>query len=79
MCGFFCFQKGGERRLVRVNGKIILDLEGMVLVDFLIREGYDLSRIALERNGDIIPKSQYLNEVIVDGDIYEIVGFVGGG
>lgn len=65
--------------MVRVNGKIILDLEGMVLVDFLIREGYDLSRIALERNGDIIPKSQYLNEVIVDGDIYEIVGFVGGG
>ena len=36
-------------------------------------------RIAVERNGDIVPKSQFTNVVIEDGDVLEIVHAIGGG
>ena len=36
-------------------------------------------RIAVERNGEIVPKSRYAETMLVDGDTLEIVGAVGGG
>ena len=36
-------------------------------------------RIAIERNGDIVPRSQFTNVVIEDGDVIEIVHAIGGG
>lgn len=36
-------------------------------------------RIAIERNGDIVPRSQFTNVVIEDGDVLEIVHAIGGG
>jgi sulfur carrier protein len=36
-------------------------------------------RIAIELNGDIVPRSQFELVEIVDGDTLEIVGAVGGG
>ena len=36
-------------------------------------------RIAVERNGDIVPRSQYAATAIAPGDRIEIVGAVGGG
>ena len=36
-------------------------------------------RIAVERNGDIIPKSTYGNTLLSEGDRLEIVVAVGGG
>ncbi|EJC61898.1 sulfur carrier protein ThiS [Alcaligenes ammonioxydans] len=46
----------------------------------LIRElGYENKRIAVELNGDIVPKSQHANTPIKDGDTIEIVVAVGGG
>ena len=35
--------------------------------------------VAVERNGDIVPKRLYGETVLADGDALEIVGFVGGG
>ena len=40
---------------------------------------YDPKRIAVERNGDIVPKAQYPDTVLEDGDSVEVVSFVGGG
>ena len=34
---------------------------------------------AVERNGDIVPKAQYDETVLKDGDSVEVVSFVGGG
>lgn len=46
----------------------------------LIEElGYTGKRIALERNGDIVPRSQYAERYLLDGDKLEIVVAVGGG
>ncbi len=36
-------------------------------------------RIAIECNGEIVPKSQYAQSMVKDGDQLEVVGAVGGG
>ena len=46
----------------------------------LVRElGFEGKRIAVERNGAIVPKSRYGETRLADGDRVEIVGAVGGG
>ncbi len=64
--------------MVKVNGEA-LDLAGRTLLDYLSRAGYDLGRVAVERNGEILPKGLYEQTVLADGDTLEVVGFVGGG
>jgi len=46
------------------------------LVRELCLEG---KRIAVERNGEIVPKSRYAETAVAPGDALEIVGAVGGG
>ncbi len=41
--------------------------------------GYTGKRIALEKNGDIVPRSQYAQTALSEGDRLEIVVAVGGG
>ena len=41
--------------------------------------GYAGKRIAVERNGEIVPKSLHGETVLVEGDRLEIVVAVGGG
>ena len=36
-------------------------------------------RVALERNGEIVPRSRYAEQIVADGDRLEIVVAVGGG
>ena len=36
-------------------------------------------RIAVERNGEIVPKSRHLDTLLADGDCVEVVRAVGGG
>lgn len=36
-------------------------------------------RVALERNGEIVPRSRYVDQTLNDGDKVEIVVAVGGG
>ncbi|MBE6037228.1 MAG: sulfur carrier protein ThiS [Clostridiales bacterium] len=64
--------------MVKVNGAD-LDLAGKTVSAYLETTDYDPRRIAVERNGDIVLKSQYDVTVLEDGDRLEIVSFVGGG
>ena len=54
--------------------------ESPLKVDELLRS-LDLAgkRIALERNGEIVPRSRFSAEWLADGDHVEIVVAVGGG
>ncbi|AYR21381.1 sulfur carrier protein ThiS [Alcaligenes faecalis] len=45
----------------------------------IIELGYENKRIAIELNGEIVPKSQHASTSIQDGDTIEIVVAVGGG
>ena len=65
--------------MIRVNGvEIALD-DPMDLQTFLEREGYSLGRVAVEKNGEIVPKASYSTEMLAADDRLEIVSFVGGG
>lgn len=69
----------GDEKVIRVNGVEELQLEGKNLKAYLQEKGYRMERIAVERNGDIVPKSSYQNIILQDGDVLEVVSFVGGG
>ena len=64
--------------MVKINGAQ-LDIAGKTVAEYLTITDYDLKRIAVERNGNIVPKAQYDNTILNDGDTLEIVSFVGGG
>jgi sulfur carrier protein len=51
----------------------------MSIADYLLSEGYVLSHIAVERNEVIVSKKDYADTRIQDGDVIEIVQFMGGG
>ena len=62
-----------------VNGQIRRVEPGANVARLL--EALDLSgkRVAVERNGEIIPRSRYLATSLAEGDALEIVVAVGGG
>lgn len=64
--------------MVKINGEE-LNAAGMTLAEYLAGTTYDPNRIAIERNGDIVPKPKYGETILLDGDSVEIVSFVGGG
>lgn len=64
--------------MVKINGTLC-DAAGKTLAAYLATTSYDTKRIAVERNGDIVPKAQYDATVLQDGDTLEVVSFVGGG
>jgi len=62
-----------------VNGQAQhLELGGNVA---RLLEALELSgkRVAVEKNGEIVPRSRYADTVLTDGDALEIVVAVGGG
>lgn len=64
--------------MVKINGADV-DAAGKTLTQYLQTTDYDPKRIAVERNGDIVPRAQYGETLLNDGDSIEIVCFVGGG
>jgi len=64
---------------VRVNGKDCPCEAKMTVRSLLESLGHDPQRVAVEKNGQIVPKSAYESTVIKDGDSLEVVSFVGGG
>lgn len=64
--------------MIKVNGES-LDLAGKLLAVYLDESNFDRKRIAVELNGDIVPRTDYETTRLQDGDNVEIVHFVGGG
>ena len=63
--------------MITVNGKEVKGQEEQTVADYLEENGYRMNRIAVELNGEILPK--YSETRLKDGDSMEIVTFVGGG
>ena len=49
------------------------------LADLVEKLGLTGKRLAIERNGEIVPKSTFVEVQLEQGDTLEIVGAVGGG
>lgn len=64
---------------MKVNGTVIFSKENQSLLDFLEAQKYDVRIIAVQHNGEIIPKYAYKDVILKDEDTLEIVRFVGGG
>ena len=65
--------------MIKFNGQSIENTHEKTVAEFLAENNYDLKRIAVELNGDILPKAQYNSTALKDGDCIEVVSFVGGG
>lgn len=64
---------------MKVNGNEILLKDAVNLQEFLEKHQYDTTKIAVEKNGEIVPKANYKEVILSDADVLEIVSFVGGG
>lgn len=64
---------------VYVNGASRQLAESCNIAALIEELGYTGKRIALEKNGEIVPRSLYAERTLNDGDKLEIVVAVGGG
>lgn len=64
--------------MVTINGQNI-DAAGKTVADYIAEAGFNTARIAVERNGEIVTKAKYAETLLADGDVVEVVNFVGGG
>lgn len=65
--------------MITVNGKQIRLTSEMSVADYLEQNNYQINRIAVEMNEEILPKYSYSETMLKEGDRLEVVTFVGGG
>ena len=63
---------------ITTNGEAV-SIDPLSVHDYLISLEIDPRRVAVELNRDILPKAQYQETLLQEGDSLEIVHFVGGG
>jgi thiamine biosynthesis protein ThiS len=75
--------KIAEKRMAKIkinlNGKITEIIENSSISNLIDDLGYDVKKIAIEKNLDIIFPDQYQSEIINEGDQIEMIHFIGGG
>lgn len=64
---------------MKVNGKQVKLTKPLSLKEYLEQENYVLLHVAVEKNGQIIPRADFAETMLNDDDKLEIVSFVGGG
>ena len=67
---------------ITLNGaeKVLTGLGGTPTISDLVASlGFRADRVALERNGDIVPRDTWPGVAVLAGDRIELVHFVGGG
>ena len=62
-----------------VNGEARRVPQGLTVAGLLAEIGLAERKVAVERNLEIVPRSQYATTALADGDAIEIVHFIGGG
>lgn len=64
---------------MKVNGEQIQLTKATTLEEFLKEQGYNIQRIAIERNDEIVPRENFSDVMLSNSDIIEVVHFMGGG
>ena len=65
--------------LLRINGAERRFARPLTVAGLVGELGVEGKRIAIERNGEIVPRSRYGEVELADGDRLEVVVAVGGG
>lgn len=69
----------GRQMKITLNGESRTVDDGSTVNSLLLGLGLDPRKVAVERNREIVPKSQYAEVALAEGDVLEIVHFIGGG
>jgi sulfur carrier protein len=64
---------------IAVNGKNLTCSDGLSIHGFLVELGLNPYAIVVERNTEIVQRSQYSATMVSEGDALESIQFVGGG
>lgn len=64
---------------IELNGANVETREGITLGQLIDEREIERRMIAVEYNGEILPRHEYDNTVLASGDKLEIVQMVGGG
>ncbi|MEO1475900.1 MAG: sulfur carrier protein ThiS [Pseudomonadota bacterium] len=64
---------------IQINGEARTVTDGISLEALVLSLGPDPRGIAIERNQEIVPKSEHATTMLEEGDKLEVVQFVGGG
>ena len=64
---------------ITVNGERHEVPDGMSVAALLSHLGLTVGRVAVERNRDVLPRTQWNETLVEANDSYEIVQLVGGG
>lgn len=64
--------------MVLINGTE-RELKGKSVEEVITAMNYDKRTIAVELNEEIVSKADYINTILKDDDVLEVVSFVGGG
>ncbi|SDY32165.1 sulfur carrier protein ThiS [Lachnobacterium bovis] len=64
--------------MVTINGKKY-DFSNITIYRVLEKLNYNIERVVVEKNENIVPKANYDEVSIQDGDVLEVISFVGGG
>lgn len=62
-----------------VNGAAREVPDGMTVRDLIVHLGLDGGPVAVERNLEVVPRAEHGAAALREGDVVEIVHFVGGG
>ena len=65
--------------ILQVNGEAREVPEGTTVRRLVEILGLTDGPVAVERNGEVVRRARHESEALVDGDVVEIVHFVGGG
>ena len=68
-----------QRLSIRVNGEPRRVPAGMSVTEMLAELGLNAQRVAVERNLEVVPRGLLGEVKVEDGDVFEVVHFVGGG
>lgn len=72
-CGFFVLMK------LKINGEEREAVDGLSLIGLLESLQIRPGRVVVERNREIVPRDSFGSTMLAEGDVLEIVHFVGGG
>ena len=69
----------GVGKMIKVNGKDFPWEEGLTITQLLDKKGYTFPLLVIMINGKSIPKDEYGNTVVKDGDYVQVIHLISGG
>lgn len=65
--------------MITLNGQETAVRDNMSIAELLLKKEFRINLVAVEYNGQIPPKSELDKIILKDGDVLEVVAFMGGG